>query len=203
MRLRDSVKVIAVLAALLPALLIGGCSSGSYSKTLDGDYRAEYDSTYILENIFEQEGYEVEAEGVIITPYRLSVKEGKFTLEMDLEGYEKSFTEYLDKNIDKITDAMVISYGFGDDDESKEEFIGYTTFDTFDEFKEYMKADFIATMGFDSMTPQTKTGNLTSSGCNIKFKTDEDYEFSGLINDDGTITVEGADVSPLEFSRAG
>lgn len=186
----------------MSAVLLGGCTTAA-TKKIEGDYNAEYDSTYILENIFEQEGYDVEAEGVIITPYRLSLKDGKFTLEMDVEGYEASFTAYLDKNIDKITDAMVISYGFGDDDESKEEFIGYTTFNTFDEFTEYMRQDFIATMGFDSMTAQTKTGSYSVTGDKVKFKTNEDYEFSGKVDPDGTITVEGADVSPLEFKPAG
>ena len=49
------------------------------------------------------------------------------------------------------------------------------------------------------MTSQTKTGKYSVSGKNIKFK-QSDYEFTGTINSDGTLTVEGADVSPLEFS---
>ena len=202
MRLKDSVIVRAISVTLMSVLLLSGCTTAAQKK-LEGNYNAEYDSTYILENIFEQQGYDVEAEGVIITPYRLSLSEGKFTMEMDVEGYQRSFTEYLDKNMDKITSAMIISYGFGDDEESKEEFISFTTFNTFDEFTEYMKQDLITTMGFDSMTSQTKTGGYSVSGDNIKFKTSEDYEFTGKSDPDGAITVEGADVSPLEFKPAG
>ena len=200
MRIRNSVIVSAISVILCTAFLFSGCTSAA-TKKIEGDYKAEYDSTYILESIFEQQAYDVKAEGVIITPYSLSLKDGKFTLEMDVEGYKKSFIEYLDKNIDAITTAMIVSYGYGDDEESKEEFLTYTTFNTFEEFTEYIRQDFIATMGFDSMTSQTKTGKYSVSGKNIKFK-QSDYEFTGTVNDDGTLTVEGADVSPLEFSLA-
>lgn len=197
MRIKDSVIVSAISVTLSAAVLMSGCTSAA-AKRIEGDYKAEYDSTYIIENIFEEQAYDVKAEGVIITPYRLSLSDGQFTIEMDVDGYRESFENYLDKNMDKITSAMVISYGFGDDDESKEEFISYTTFETFDEFTNYMRNDFLASMGFDSMTPQTKTGKYTVSGKQIKFIQD-DYEFTGKVNGDGTITVEGADVSPLEF----
>lgn len=200
MRIRNSVIVSAFSVILITAFILCGCTSAA-TKKIEGNYEAEFDSTYVLEEIFKQQAYDVKAEGVIITPYRLSLKDGNFTIEMDVEGYNKSFTEYIDKNIDAITTAMIISYGYGDDEESKQEFLGYTTFDTFDEFKEFIKQDFIATMGFDSMTSQTKTGKYSVSGKNIKFKQD-DYDFKGTVNPDGTLTVEGADVSPLEFSKA-
>ena len=179
---RQAAAVILVTTTLLTT---SACSDST--NEIQGTYTAEYDATNILTDILKEQNYEIEAVGTITAPYRLSLTKNEYTIELDTDAYEQSFTEFLDNNIDQISTQMLVSMGLDNTEEDKARFIKITEFDTFEEFEEDLKQDLIKAMDFDNMDAQKQQGKYTYRNNTIKFKAENNFE--GTVNEDGTITV--------------
>ena len=188
----------AAVTILVTATMLAVTSCSDSTEQIEGTYTAEYDATSILTDTLKEQNYEIEAVGTITAPYRLSLTQNEYTIELDTASYEQSFTEFLDNNIDQISTQMLVSMGLADTEEDRSRFIQITEFETFEEFEEDLKQDLIKAMDFDNMDAQKQQGKYTYRNKTIKFKAENNFE--GTVNEDGTITVNQPN-RQLEFIK--
>ena len=173
---------------------VNGYGTGSFTPSIDGDmYAATADATNAFVEGLETEGFGVDFEGTLNVDIIIVLGDnGEFEFAADNSSLAANIYDFMEVNIDPI---MMEFLGVSSEDEleATAESLGMDTYETLRqtmldalvlEFEDYDFGIYL-------------TGTYTIDGDTIYFESSDVTNFEGVMNTDGSFTVDIGDTSGL------